>query len=191
MFQIEVLWIVTPCIFVVGYQRFGGPCCLHLQGKIYHPHRGSCCEIWVSRWWNLGSRSSVLWRIKLRLENSPPWKLKSRRKQSWFIKTSEICVRFYYPCFSNYICTGLIILTPASPWIKKSWIVRWLYPRPICSPDPRYAHYWLVLYNWKILDTCVSWRCPRVWSTFDLLIFRIRNLHACSDFKILFPAPPD
>jgi hypothetical protein len=24
--------VVTPCSVVVGYQRFGGPCCLHLQG---------------------------------------------------------------------------------------------------------------------------------------------------------------
>jgi hypothetical protein len=25
-------WVVTPCSVVVGYQRFGGPYCLHLQG---------------------------------------------------------------------------------------------------------------------------------------------------------------
>jgi len=25
---------VTPCSFVVGYQRFGGPCCPHLQGDV-------------------------------------------------------------------------------------------------------------------------------------------------------------
>jgi hypothetical protein len=31
MFQVEVFWIVTPCSVVVGYRRFGGPCCLHLQ----------------------------------------------------------------------------------------------------------------------------------------------------------------
>jgi len=23
-----------PCSIVVGYQRFGGPCCLHLQGEV-------------------------------------------------------------------------------------------------------------------------------------------------------------
>jgi hypothetical protein len=36
----QVFWIMTPCSVVVGYQRFGGPCCLHLQGKLYkssHP----------------------------------------------------------------------------------------------------------------------------------------------------------
>jgi hypothetical protein len=27
------LWVVTPC-YVVGYQRFGGPYCLHLQGEV-------------------------------------------------------------------------------------------------------------------------------------------------------------
>jgi len=31
-FQAEVFWVVTPCSVVVGYQRFGGPRCLHLQG---------------------------------------------------------------------------------------------------------------------------------------------------------------
>jgi hypothetical protein len=29
--QVELLWIVTPRSDVVGYQRFGGPCCLHLH----------------------------------------------------------------------------------------------------------------------------------------------------------------
>jgi hypothetical protein len=31
MFQAEVFWVVTPCSVVVGYERFGGPCRLHLQ----------------------------------------------------------------------------------------------------------------------------------------------------------------
>jgi hypothetical protein len=31
--QVEFLWVVTLCSFVVGYQRFGGPWCLHLQGE--------------------------------------------------------------------------------------------------------------------------------------------------------------
>jgi len=29
--QIEVVWVVTPCIAVTGHQRFRGPCCLHLN----------------------------------------------------------------------------------------------------------------------------------------------------------------
>jgi len=33
MFQVEVFCIVTPCGFVVGYQRHRGLCCLHLQGE--------------------------------------------------------------------------------------------------------------------------------------------------------------
>jgi len=28
--QIEVFWLVMLCSVVVGYQHFGGPCCLHL-----------------------------------------------------------------------------------------------------------------------------------------------------------------
>jgi hypothetical protein len=37
--HVEVFWIVTPCGIVVGYQRFGGPCCLHLQGEMKAPKR--------------------------------------------------------------------------------------------------------------------------------------------------------
>jgi hypothetical protein len=31
--QVQIFWVVTPCGFVVGYQRFVGPCCLHLHGE--------------------------------------------------------------------------------------------------------------------------------------------------------------
>jgi len=30
MTEVDVFWIMTPCSDVVGYQRFGGPSCLHL-----------------------------------------------------------------------------------------------------------------------------------------------------------------
>jgi len=29
--EVDVFWVLTPCSVVLGYQRFGGPCCLHLQ----------------------------------------------------------------------------------------------------------------------------------------------------------------
>jgi len=35
LIQGEVFWIVQPCSEVVGYQRLGGKCCLHLQGEDY------------------------------------------------------------------------------------------------------------------------------------------------------------
>jgi hypothetical protein len=31
---VEILQAVTPCSVLVGYQRFGGPLCLHLQGEV-------------------------------------------------------------------------------------------------------------------------------------------------------------
>jgi len=31
IFQVEVFWVVTPCSVVIGYQRFRGPCILHLR----------------------------------------------------------------------------------------------------------------------------------------------------------------
>jgi len=33
--QVVVFWVMTPYINVVGYQRFGGPCCLHLQYEFH------------------------------------------------------------------------------------------------------------------------------------------------------------
>jgi hypothetical protein len=32
--QVEVLCVVTPCSVEVGYQSFGGPCCLYLHGEV-------------------------------------------------------------------------------------------------------------------------------------------------------------
>jgi len=32
--QVGICWVTTPCHDVVGYQRFGGTCCLHLQGEV-------------------------------------------------------------------------------------------------------------------------------------------------------------
>jgi len=33
--RVEVFWVLTPCNVAVGYQRFGGACCLHLQGEVF------------------------------------------------------------------------------------------------------------------------------------------------------------
>jgi len=33
--QVQVFWYVMPCNVAVGYQIFGGPYFLHLQGKIF------------------------------------------------------------------------------------------------------------------------------------------------------------
>jgi hypothetical protein len=38
--QFDVFWAMTPCSFVVGYQSFGGPCCLH------HPEDGGSMVLW-------------------------------------------------------------------------------------------------------------------------------------------------
>jgi hypothetical protein len=32
--EVAVLWVMTPCSDAVGYQRFVGHCCLHLQGEV-------------------------------------------------------------------------------------------------------------------------------------------------------------
>jgi hypothetical protein len=40
IFQVEVLWIVTLCIVVAGYQRFRCPCCLS-----FHPEHGGSIDL--------------------------------------------------------------------------------------------------------------------------------------------------
>jgi hypothetical protein len=32
--RVGVFWVVMPHRVLVGYQRFGGPCCLHIQGEV-------------------------------------------------------------------------------------------------------------------------------------------------------------
>jgi len=33
--QVKVFLVVTQCSVAVGYQHFGGPCCLHLHGEAH------------------------------------------------------------------------------------------------------------------------------------------------------------
>jgi len=37
--KVEVICVVMSCITVLGCQRFGEPCCLHLQGEAKPPKR--------------------------------------------------------------------------------------------------------------------------------------------------------
>jgi hypothetical protein len=60
--QVMVFWVVMLCCVVVGYQRFGGPCCLHLQGE--GPSKRWCPTTTLH-----GVTTS-----KLRLESSSPRK---------------------------------------------------------------------------------------------------------------------
>jgi len=36
LIEFVVFWVVASCRVVVGYQRFGEPCCLHLQSSPKH-----------------------------------------------------------------------------------------------------------------------------------------------------------
>jgi len=59
---------VTPCSVVVGYQRFRGPCCLHLRGETsasYHnttwlhnaEHLDICRQLWNGAFIITGSQN--------------------------------------------------------------------------------------------------------------------------------------
>jgi hypothetical protein len=64
MIQVVVFWVMTPCSDVVGYQRFGGPCCLHLQGEV--------SEAWIENhrivmWWDTNvseDHAASIFRVK-------------------------------------------------------------------------------------------------------------------------------
>jgi hypothetical protein len=47
---------MTPCSDVVGYQRFGGPCSLHLQGEM----SWAWIKIQVEIFWAMTPRSDVV-----------------------------------------------------------------------------------------------------------------------------------
>jgi hypothetical protein len=40
--QYDIFWVVTPCSFVDGYQRFGATLCLHVQEKNSAFEGGGC-----------------------------------------------------------------------------------------------------------------------------------------------------
>jgi len=69
---------VTPQGVAVGYQRFGGPCCVHLHGEVIyvlHPEDGGSM---VLR--NVGilpQHYTASQRRKSRLESLPPWKFQN------------------------------------------------------------------------------------------------------------------
>jgi len=52
--QIQFFWVVTPCSVEVGYQYFGEPCYLHLQGEVTgnrkkgHIYRPGVQDAWKS-----------------------------------------------------------------------------------------------------------------------------------------------
>jgi len=78
--QVEALWVVTPCSVVVGYQRFGRPCCLYLQG-----------EIWDSRFtrrWKFKSRLYELWRrVELWLDT---WGWRQQGPPKWWYPSTTL-----------------------------------------------------------------------------------------------------
>jgi hypothetical protein len=76
-YQVVVFWVVMPCSVAVGYQRFWGPWCLHLQGedgesKILHGEDAGGKVLWSVCILPQHYTASRL--RKPRFESSSPWK---------------------------------------------------------------------------------------------------------------------
>jgi hypothetical protein len=76
MFQVEVVWVVTS--FSVGgrYQRFGGPCCLHLQGGTlvsYHKSiwRHNAEDLDLIRTWRFKKNAFEKMYVGILYQNTP------------------------------------------------------------------------------------------------------------------------
>jgi hypothetical protein len=84
---VEAFWVVTLCSVVAGYQRFEGPCCLHLQVVTrcndvvgYQRFEGPCCvqlQIMTSSgdivgYQGFGGLRCVLLQGKVLRQQSPP-----------------------------------------------------------------------------------------------------------------------
>jgi hypothetical protein len=125
-FQVEVFWVVTSCSVVVGYQRFRGPCCLHLQGRArssemlvsYHNATGrhnsegldlnycrSLSHASVFRWDTFGSRT-----VYLHTKHAPPLVLKA-----WVLYLSHV-----YIIWNNFPSLLRISLTVKKTFAKRS-----------------------------------------------------------------------
>jgi len=85
--QIEVFWVVTPCVVVAGHQRFGGPCCPHRWGEViserlisYHDttrrHRSQDNDLHLHR------------RENLETANGFPFFVLGRRCTNWLVSNS-------------------------------------------------------------------------------------------------------
>jgi hypothetical protein len=66
VFQVEVFSVVTPCSVMLGYQRFRGPCWLHL-----HPENGVIM---------VGYHNTASLPRRPRHEILPPWKSQNLQK---------------------------------------------------------------------------------------------------------------
>jgi hypothetical protein len=110
---VEVFWVMTPCSVVVRYQRFGGPCCVHLQ--VEDSSRGLLsCDTVRSSFLRLSlvfqntamcSRPTASFRST---SNRHPYGLQTHDPSEWPRSMRQVtqCIRMYTPYLSvaSFIC---------------------------------------------------------------------------------------
>jgi hypothetical protein len=85
------LWHRVPCSVVVGCQRFGGPCCLHLQGEVIGASYWPGCQSTPS----YTPCSVCVCVCVCVMSNSKPHSLHSEDRYSFIV---PYCYTVSYPC---------------------------------------------------------------------------------------------
>jgi len=57
--QVPIFWVVTPCSVMGGHQRFGGPCCLHLQSEKFTRATEAALRTMVDKGSNMEPRRAL------------------------------------------------------------------------------------------------------------------------------------
>jgi len=130
--SIVVFWVATLFSNVVGYHRFGGQCCLHLQGcmKVYLSdyqilHGASCQHCLVKFWCSLLSSYRGLQRRNIQRKQahllSRTTQPVSRKSVLWWWKS---CSETGYPH-----CVNVCMSQPSPLYCKTFKLSRNQYPR--------------------------------------------------------------
>jgi len=113
IFQVAMLWVLTPCSDVVGYHRFGGSCCVHLHVVILCSNVTRYQLVGCVHWREVHQLPEYLFSV----HKCPPLDSTSRSPtytgfpDRMFVCTSDFHIRatcFSHPIFLDFISILLL-----------------------------------------------------------------------------------